>query len=513
MNEKNKLNKGSLIPEVYNFLNTDNGVSLIVFGAAGTGKTTLALSMIEIYSDFIDAYYLSTRVNDDSLLIHFPWLKNKAKENAIAKPVFDNNKVRTMKLDIVKDKSVKNVTTSYLDKLYYKYTDEKQGVNSNNINIKRFQKISEVYDIVNKNLPDSTLIVIDSVNGLADEYDVKPEEIIYAIQKDLVEGCSTKAIFVMENEDSNANYLADGIISLSLNYHENRILRVAEIKKLRGMGVESPYYVFSLNNGKFKVPTDYSTEYIRLNKKNSNANDNRILSTGFEEIDENLFEEKGLVPNLNYMVNFHYPLNNTDKNFLLSTFIKDACKKNVNVVSFSDKVICGGGCNRFIPANESKDGNDTSIHCIIKASEDFESKILEPLMCKFNKVSVIKEAGNSDILSRKFMMSPFRNKNNRTVVLMDIDIMVDEFKLPIDKVISMMNEINMWENVTIIAFCADIEDKKKAILDDMNYVIEIEQKYGTNIMYTSKPYSMIYAMSYAYIKDSKEKTVLLEPLK
>jgi len=512
MNEKNKLNKGSLIPEVYNFLNTESGVSLIVFGAAGTGKTTFALSMIEIYSDFIDAYYLSTRVNDDSLLIHFPWLKNKAKENAIAKPVFDNNKVRTMKLDVVKDKSVKNVTTKKLDELYSKYNlDEKESQNGNNKNIKKFEKISEVYEIVNKNLPDSTLIVIDSVNGLADEYGIKPEEIIYAIQKDLVEGCSTKAIFIMENEDSNANYLADGIISLSLNHHENRILRVAEIKKLRGMGVESPYYVFSLNNGKFKVPTDYSTEYLHINKKNSNANDNKILSTGFEEMDENLFEEGGLVPNLMYMVNFHYPVNSIDKNFFLLTFIKDLCKKNVNVVSFTDKVICT--CNRFIPISESKDSNDTTIHYIMKASDDFESKELEPFMCKYNKISVIKEVGNSDILSRKFMLAPFRNKNNRTVILIDLDIMHDEFKLPLEKIISMMNEIIMWENVTIVGFSSDIDSKKKEFLYNMNYVIEIEQMYGTNIIYTSKPYSIIYAISYAYIKDTKEKTVLLEPIK
>ena len=71
--------------EILDFLRSPGGHSLLIKGRAGTGKTTLALQIIEELSDEQVDYYLSMRVSDESLYRQFPWLKEKAKRNEILK--------------------------------------------------------------------------------------------------------------------------------------------------------------------------------------------------------------------------------------------------------------------------------------------------------------------------------------------------------------------------------------------------------------------------------------------
>ncbi len=59
------------------FFAKPGGHSLIIRGEAGTGKTTLALQLIEELSQYNNSHYLSTRVSDLLLLVQFPWLGEK----------------------------------------------------------------------------------------------------------------------------------------------------------------------------------------------------------------------------------------------------------------------------------------------------------------------------------------------------------------------------------------------------------------------------------------------------
>src|SRR5512137_938398 len=71
--------------EIVKFLSSPGGHSLILRGMAGTGKTTLALQMIEELASIEQSYYMSTRVSDQSLFNQFPWLLDKVKEGEILK--------------------------------------------------------------------------------------------------------------------------------------------------------------------------------------------------------------------------------------------------------------------------------------------------------------------------------------------------------------------------------------------------------------------------------------------
>ncbi|HUW43152.1 MAG TPA: gas vesicle protein GvpD P-loop domain-containing protein, partial [Thermoplasmata archaeon] len=71
--------------EILSFLSSPGGHSLILRGMAGTGKTTMALQLIEEMSHIQQSYYMSTRVSDQSLFNQFPWLHDKVREGDILK--------------------------------------------------------------------------------------------------------------------------------------------------------------------------------------------------------------------------------------------------------------------------------------------------------------------------------------------------------------------------------------------------------------------------------------------
>jgi len=66
--------------EILSFMASPGGHSLILRGMAGTGKTTMALQIIEEMAHVQQSYYMSTRVSDQSLFNQFPWLKEKIRE-------------------------------------------------------------------------------------------------------------------------------------------------------------------------------------------------------------------------------------------------------------------------------------------------------------------------------------------------------------------------------------------------------------------------------------------------
>jgi len=85
MAEKSDSGSAAFPKEIIRFLSSSGGHSLILRGMAGTGKTTLALQMIEELAAVQQSYYMSTRVSDQSLFNQFPWLLDKVREGEILK--------------------------------------------------------------------------------------------------------------------------------------------------------------------------------------------------------------------------------------------------------------------------------------------------------------------------------------------------------------------------------------------------------------------------------------------
>ncbi|MEW5747470.1 MAG: gas vesicle protein GvpD P-loop domain-containing protein [Candidatus Thermoplasmatota archaeon] len=315
MAEAEKTGTATFPRELIAFLSSPGGHSLIVRGMAGTGKTTLALQMIEELAQVQQSYYMSTRVSDQSLFNQFPWLLDKVKEGEILKARKKLKKKADSEAQVEKIllglAAIKGELKSEVVKSPRKELQRLEGnieaggeeqvaepTGEGEITItvgSMMPEIEMAYDVVDKALPERTLIIIDSIDALAEKYGLQPAKLINALQKDLVEGCGTNIVYVLETPDPLLDYLGDGVVYLSLNSTTGRRIREMDLLKLRGCEIRQPKYVYTLQGGRVRT-----FEYGRYSKpekpkafKETADPDKRRVSTGNGALDEML--EGGLV--------------------------------------------------------------------------------------------------------------------------------------------------------------------------------------------------------------------------
>jgi KaiC/GvpD/RAD55 family RecA-like ATPase len=310
MAEANQEGPATFPKEIVRFLSNSGGHSLIIRGMAGTGKTTLALQMIEELAQVQQSYYMSTRVSDHSLFHQFPWLLDKVKEGEILKARKKVKKRADSEMQVekillglaaikgeMKDQKVK-APRRELQRLEgnieiggEEAAAEATGETELTVTVGAMMpEIEMAYDVVDKALPERTLIIIDSIDALAEKYGVPPARLINALQRDLVEGCGTNIVYVLETPDPLLDYLGDGVLYLSQNSLTGRRIRELELLKLRGCEIRQPKYVYTLLGG--RVRTFEYGRYMKPEKPRlfDNIPDpaGRMVSTGNADLDDML---------------------------------------------------------------------------------------------------------------------------------------------------------------------------------------------------------------------------------
>jgi len=294
--------------EVIRFLSNPGGHSLIIRGMAGTGKTTLALQMIEELAQVQQSYYMSTRVSDHSLFNQFPWLLDKVKEGEILKARKKLKKKADSEMQVEKillglaaikgelkgekvkapRKELMRLEGAIESGGEEESVAEQSGEQEITVTVgSMMPEIEMAYDVVDKALPERTLVIIDSIDALAEKYGVPPSKLINALQKDLVEGCGTNIVYVLETPDPLLDYLGDGVLYLSLGNSTGRRIRELDMLKLRGCEIRQPKYVYSLLGG--RVRTFEYSRYAKPEKPKSFAAmedpDSKHVSTGISDLD------------------------------------------------------------------------------------------------------------------------------------------------------------------------------------------------------------------------------------
>jgi len=295
-------------PELINFFESYWGRSLMIKGKAGTGKTILSLSIMEELGSIDNTFYLSTRVANDSLYSQFPWLKEKEwRENLIDASMdflrvlskgedlkdFQERKEDMEKVDMAREvlstmkggkeswrtEPPENVSRSMLDKLEMK---------------NEMLEILDIYNRVDKRLPERSLIIIDSLEALIERYDIEPKVLIQTLQKDLVERSGVKLVLVIEEDASTQwDYLVDGYITMKEGEFEGRRVRHTYLNKLRGEKIMRPVYLMTLDKGRFRYFPPFRNELPRLSMEElpvDDKNDEYLkkdsFSTGSKELDK-----------------------------------------------------------------------------------------------------------------------------------------------------------------------------------------------------------------------------------
>ena len=241
--------------ELLQFFASIGGHSLIVKGAAGTGKTTFALQLVEELGEGGRAFYMSIRVGDVSLYRQFPWLEKQR----------ERLKVAGDRGPRAEDTPAGKVDRTELHKLEGRVEMGKEGdesyekhgegeIASDSLIFDLGSDLPEIdlaYDEVERNLPEPTLVLVDSIDGLSERYGIVASKLINTLQKDLVERGNALVVYVIENSgETRLDYLGDGVVSFRSEEHAGRRLRTMTIEKLRGTEIRQHRYIYTLKDGR-----------------------------------------------------------------------------------------------------------------------------------------------------------------------------------------------------------------------------------------------------------------------
>ena len=243
---------GRIPREIVSFFQAPGGHSLIVKGPAGTGKTTFALQLTEELGEVAASHYLSSRVSDESLYNQFTWLKDRLKP-----AILQTSPKGPRETKVARDA---------LNQLEGKLEEGKEGEEADPESVSAGEvkgnflevtlgfdlpELEAAYDFVDARIPKRSLVLIDSIDALAEHYGIPAARLITVLQKDLVEGSKQNVLYVLESSgETRLDYLGDGVLSLVSTEYQGRRLRALQIEKLRGQQVQQHRYLYTLDGGR-----------------------------------------------------------------------------------------------------------------------------------------------------------------------------------------------------------------------------------------------------------------------
>ncbi|MFQ5909625.1 MAG: gas vesicle protein GvpD P-loop domain-containing protein [Thermoplasmata archaeon] len=319
------------IPDaLLDFFKGPGGHSLIVKGAAGTGKTTFALQLTEELENVENSYYMSIRVGDHSLYNQFPWLKDAMEYKKRIAPTKVNRKPEDEgKVDRTELKKLEGRIEMGEEDEDSIYDEIGEGeVTEAGLILDLGSDLPEIdlaYDVVENSLPEKTLILIDSINALAERYGIHPSKLMNTLQRDLVETSSSDVLYVLESSgETQLDYLGDGVITFTSEEHAGRRLRIMKIEKLRGTEIRQHKCAYSLDGGRIKT---FGFEKIEIPEEKApwepvpDISENWV-STGSEQLDSLIGGfKKGAIVALEIGGNVDTLYSDLMKTSLISNFI------------------------------------------------------------------------------------------------------------------------------------------------------------------------------------------------
>ncbi len=254
---------GGIPPEVVSFLSGKGGRSLIVKGGAGTGKTTFGLELLERVGQPNRSFYLSTRVGDEALYAQFPWLKTTEMRSRVldaAKLFLDAIQAggKSKEADLPETEQRKIRAGREVLGSFGQERGPPTKVDRTHLAalLKRgpMPEVDNVYHRIERALPEKSLLVIDSLEGVTHKYGLEMEEFVMALQKDLVEGSNTDVVMILEKPEAGGiEYLVDGLISIQREELDERRVRHLRLEKLRATNIGRARYAVTLDGGRFEA--------------------------------------------------------------------------------------------------------------------------------------------------------------------------------------------------------------------------------------------------------------------
>ncbi len=224
--------------EIKDFFTVESGQTLLIKGLPGTGKTTLALEIMNSLCEDRNGMYISTRIDPRRLYATNPWVK-----------------------EVVPPKNVVNATQS-------KLLESLKGVGKDLSNYYAVLDFFKVFFDEAEEM-DNPMIIIDSWDAvlnytahLIGDSQHSFEQNICEFARDL----DTHLIFVSEfSSVMPLDYIVDGVVTMEQfrmpGYAEgsmrSRYVRQIKLDKLRGVEIGQKTYTVTLHNGRFRFFEPY----------------------------------------------------------------------------------------------------------------------------------------------------------------------------------------------------------------------------------------------------------------
>ena len=236
---------GRLPEELREFLSLPGPQSLLVRGPPGSGKTTLSLALLEAANG--RRVLLTSRVSQSELQRGFPWLG----ENGGARI----NIVDTSNLDA----TIRDVGRSMAESS--RLVDDSSAMSRE---LSEFLWLpSPVQEAWSQLPPDSpSIVVIDSWDALIEQYTGgiganNPElpdraEVERMLLRHLGRGRSHVVIVLERREESQLDYLVNGVVVTQREMVNERLERWLHLPKLRGIRIANAYYPYTVEAARFQ---------------------------------------------------------------------------------------------------------------------------------------------------------------------------------------------------------------------------------------------------------------------
>ena len=228
--------------EIKNFFGIEEGQALLIKGLPGTGKTTLALEIINALCEKKNGVYISTRIDPQRLYATNPWIS-----------------------DIIPPKNVINATQNRLLKSLKGATRE----------LSEYDAVLDFFRVFFDEAEemDNPMIVIDSWDAVLNYTSHFIEDTQHSFEQNMCEfarDTGIHLILVSEFADTMPlDYIVDGVVTMeqfklmgssgteSPNGMRTRYARQIRLDKLRGVEIRQKTYTTTLHGGRFSYFEPY----------------------------------------------------------------------------------------------------------------------------------------------------------------------------------------------------------------------------------------------------------------